>query len=52
MNELRLRPEASAPALRCTHAYEITVDQDIFGIWIAELAYVQAAQIMAATSIA
>jgi predicted DNA-binding WGR domain protein len=39
MNTLRLRLEARAPALRCNRAYEITVGQDLFGIWIAELTY-------------
>jgi hypothetical protein len=39
MSSLRLRLEARAPALRCHRAYEITVGQDLFGIWIAELTY-------------
>ncbi len=39
MSMLRLRLEARAPALRCHRAYEITVVQDLFGSWIAEMTY-------------
>jgi hypothetical protein len=39
MNTLRLGLEAPAPALRCHRAYEITVGQDLFGIWVAEMTY-------------
>jgi hypothetical protein len=39
MTTWRLRLEARAPALPCPRAYEITVGQDLFGIWIAELTY-------------
>ncbi len=38
-NTLRFRLEARAPALRCHRAYEITVGQDLFGIWVAEMTY-------------
>jgi predicted DNA-binding WGR domain protein len=39
MNTLHLSLEARAPALRCHRAYEITVTQDLFGIWVAEMTY-------------
>ncbi len=39
MNTLRLRLEARSPALRCDRAYEITVGQDLFSIWVAEMTY-------------
>jgi predicted DNA-binding WGR domain protein len=36
---LRLEARARARALHCHRSYEITVGQDLFGIWIAEMAY-------------